>query len=120
MRKRMSLVCPVVCLTVMLGFDATALAGDINPPPGSIGSTMKTLVEVEPRVAVQSLPGSATALHVISEPGSYYLTGNITGVADNRGIEVASDVVSIDLNGFSLVGSGRHSQRLRFSKRITA
>ncbi|MCH9035557.1 MAG: hypothetical protein IID42_13820, partial [Planctomycetes bacterium] len=90
---------------MILGINAMALAGDINPPPGPIGPTMKTLVEVEPRVAVQSLPGSATALHVISEPGSYYLTGNITGVAGKHGIEVASDIISIDLNGFSLIGS---------------
>jgi parallel beta-helix repeat protein len=66
---------------------------------------MKTLVEVEPRVAVQSLPGNETALYVISDPGSYYLTGNITGVEGKHGIEVASDAVSIDLNGFSLIGS---------------
>ena len=104
MRKRMSLVCPVVSLTMLLGSNATALAGDINPPPGPVGPTMKTLVEVEPRTPVQSLPGSATALHVISEPGSYYLTGNITGVSGKNGIEVASDNISIDLNGFALVG----------------
>ena len=54
---------------------------------------------------MQSLPGNATALHVISEPGSYYLTGNITGVAGKHGIEVATDNVSIDLNGFALLGS---------------
>jgi Right handed beta helix region len=104
MRKRMSFVYPAFCLTVILGFNALAFAGDINPPPGPVGPTMKTLVEIEPRVAVQSLPGSATALHVISEPGSYYLTGNITGVAGKHGLAIAADDVTVDLNGFALVG----------------
>ena len=105
MRNRISLVRSTVCLSAILGFNSLALAGDINPPPGPIGPTMKTLTEVEPRVPVQSLPGSATAIHVISEPGSYYLTGNITGVTGKNGIEIAADNISIDLNGFSLLGS---------------
>ncbi len=102
MKKRRSFI---GCLAVMFGFSALSLAGDINPPPGPVGPTMKTLVEIEPRVAVQSLPSSEIALHVISEPGSYYLTGNIIGVSGKHGIEVASDSISIDLNGFSLIGS---------------
>lgn len=105
MRIPVKFACSVVCLFTILGFNSLALAGDINPPPGPIGPTMKTLTEVEPRVPVQSLPGSATALHVISESGSYYLTGNITGVTGKNGIEVAADNISIDLNGFSLVGA---------------
>lgn len=78
-----------------------ALDGSGNPRP-----TMKTLHQVEPRTAVQTLAVSAP--YTISHPGSYYLTGNIT-VDSGDAIIIASDDVSLDLNGFTirstLVGS---------------
>lgn len=78
-------------------------AGSLTPPdPPS--PTMKTLSEVEPAIAVQSLPGSVTAVHTITQPGSYYLTGNVTGVAGKHGIEVTTDSVMIDMRGYSLLG----------------
>ena len=79
-----------------------ALAGSLDPP-GPPAPTMKTLLEVEPRVPVEWLPGSATAMHVITSPGSYVLTGNLVGTGDIAAIEVASDNVTIDLNGFALI-----------------
>ena len=82
-----------------------ALAGSLDPP-GPPAPTMKTLLEVEPRIPVEWLPGSATAMHVITAPGSYVLTGNITGAGDVAAIEVASDNVTIDLNGFALLAEG--------------
>lgn len=94
---------PVVAAAV-LGVAMWASAGDLNPPPGPITPTMKTLTEVEPRTAVQSLPGSATATYVIDQPGSYYLTGNITGEVDKNGIAIMADDVTLDLSGFALVG----------------
>ncbi|MEZ6211737.1 MAG: hypothetical protein R3B46_10900 [Phycisphaerales bacterium] len=86
---------------------ATAvLAGDLNPPPGIVTPTMKSLSEVEPRTAISAdnTPGDADALFKITEPGSYYLKGNITGVIGKHGIEIASSGVTLDLNGFDLVG----------------
>ena len=81
-------------------------AGPLNPPSGAVSSTYKTLTEVEPRIAINSTntPGDADSLFKITQPGSYYLTGNITGVIGKHGIEIAASGVSIDLNGFSLVG----------------
>ncbi|MCU0231733.1 MAG: right-handed parallel beta-helix repeat-containing protein [Acidobacteria bacterium] len=79
-----------------------ALAGSLDPPAPP-GPTMKTLLELEPRIPVEWLPGSATAMHVITAPGSYVLTGNLVGAGDIAAIEVASDNVTIDLNGFALV-----------------
>jgi hypothetical protein len=39
-------------------------------------------------------------------PGSYYLTTNLTatGVAGQHGITISADHVTLDLNGFSLIG----------------
>ncbi len=81
-------------------------AGPLNPPAGPLGSTYKTLSDIEPRIAVQSLSGDSTALYVISQPGSYYLTGNITGTAGKGGIKVAASNVAIDLRGFLMDGAG--------------
>lgn len=78
-----------------------ALAGDLNPPAGAVSPTMKTLDEVEPRTPVESLPGAAFAMHVISEPGSYYLTGNIKS-SGMIPIFIAADDVSLDLMGFTI------------------
>jgi hypothetical protein len=81
-------------------------AGPINPPVGPIASTAKPLSEVEPRTAINAAntPGDATSLFKITQPGSYYLTGNITGVAGKHGIAIASSGVTLDLNGFDLIG----------------
>ncbi len=81
-----------------------ARAGDLYPPPGRVAPTVKTLDAVEPRIAVQSLPGDATSVHVISAPGSYYLTADIAGAPGMNGVRIASDRVTLDLMGFSLVG----------------
>jgi parallel beta-helix repeat protein len=65
---------------------------------------MKALDVVEPRTLVQSLSGSATALYVINSPGAYYLTGDVVGVNGKHGIEIVASGVTLDLNGFDLLG----------------
>lgn len=90
----------------LLAGSRTANAGPLTPPPGPITSTHKTLTQVEPRTPINSTntPGDATATFRITQPGSYYLTGNITGQAAKHGIMITASNVTIDLNGFSLVG----------------
>ena len=83
---------------------SAANAGTLNPPPGPVAPTGKTTDEIEPRKDVLSLPGDADSLHVINLPGSYYLTGNITGAPARNGIKILSGDVTLDLNGFELVG----------------
>ena len=67
-------------------------------PPGAPAPTMKTLDQVEPRKPISSVPIT------ISQPGSYYLTGNLLGVAGQHGITIDGPQVSIDLMGFELRG----------------
>lgn len=80
-------------------------AGPLNPPAGPVASTGKTLQQVEPRTAIDTLAGTALAVRKITQPGSYYLTGNLA-LAEGKtvGIEVEADGVTIDLNGFTLDG----------------
>jgi parallel beta-helix repeat protein len=81
------------------------VAGDLNPPVGPVGPTMKTLQQVEPRTDVQTLSGTPTATYFISAPGSYYLTNNILGEPGKHGIEIDSPNVTLDLRGFALIGA---------------
>ncbi len=97
---------------VTLGLVTAGLlyAGPLNPPAGPVTSTYKTLSDVEPRIAINATntPGDATCLFKITQPGSYYLTGNILGVAGKHGIKIAlcevGGPVSIDMRGHSLQG----------------
>ncbi len=87
----------------------TALAGPITPPVGPVTSTMKTLSEVEPRIAINATntPGDANSVYRISQPGSYYLAGNIAGIGGrNAVVFIAADGVTLDLRGFQIVGNG--------------
>jgi parallel beta-helix repeat protein len=75
-------------------------------PPGAPAPTMKTLDQVEPRIAINATntPGDSDSVFKITQPGSYYLTSNMTGVASKHGIEIAASNVTIDLNGFTVQG----------------
>ncbi|HEV2435379.1 MAG TPA: right-handed parallel beta-helix repeat-containing protein [Verrucomicrobiae bacterium] len=67
-------------------------------PPGPPAPTMKSLNQIEARTPVSLLP------YTITNPGSYYLTTNLTGVSGANGITIASGDVTLDLNGFRLLG----------------
>jgi hypothetical protein len=77
-------------------------------PPGVPAPTMKTLDQVEPRTPVDAThtPAAGSGEFAITNPGSYYLTTNILGVGGKNGIEVMTNHVTIDLNGFVLLGGG--------------
>lgn len=67
---------------------------------------MKSLDQVEPRTPVDSVntPGNSIYLFVISQPGSYYLTTNIVGVSGKSGIDINTNNVTLNLNGFTVQG----------------
>ena len=66
---------------------------------------MKTLQQVEPRGDVNLLPGDASAEHIISQPGSYFLSADIVASQVKDGILITSNDVSLDLRGFRLDGT---------------
>jgi len=67
-------------------------------PPGPPGLIFKTLQQVEPRTPISSLPVT------ITQPGSYYLTTNLAGIAGSHGITITGARVTLDLMGFELRG----------------
>lgn len=85
--RTLTAICAMCCA-------ASAVAGDLNPPPGPIQSTNRHIINQ------QTTPPPYT----ITEPGSYVLTSNLTGVAGEHGIIVAASDVAIDLNGFTVRG----------------
>jgi hypothetical protein len=56
---------------------------------------MKTLDQIEARTPISSAP------FTINQPGSYYLTTNLT-VSSGNAITIAANGVTLDLNGFTL------------------
>lgn len=84
-----------VAVWSMILVGAAAVAGPLNPPPGPVASTGKTLSQTEPRVLIDSVPIN------ISVPGSYYLGADLEG---SGGITITASNVTIDLAGFALRG----------------
>ena len=99
----------VACAFVLaagLLLDGDLRAGNLEPP-GPPGPTMKTIQQVEPRTPISSLP------FTIAAPGNYYLTSDLTGVAGQIGINITTSFVTLDLNGFSLIGVPGSSDGIR-------
>jgi len=58
------------------------------------------LMAQDPRTPISSLP------FTITTQGSYHLTANLTATGSGLGITISADNVTLDLNGFALVGGG--------------
>ena len=90
-----------LCLVLIcLGMEGTVFAQGPLTPPGAPAPTMKTLAQIEPRTPISSLP------YTITNSGSYYLTTNLTGT---NGILIQTSHVTLDLNGFSLMGANTNA-----------
>jgi len=92
----------LVALLAIAALAAVFAQGPLTPP-GAPAPTMKTLDQVEPRTPINDTytPGDANYHHIISQPGSYYLTANFSMTKSN-GIRVDVDGVTIDLKGFAI------------------
>lgn len=86
--------------------------GSVIPTTAPSVPIMKTLDQLdshittagEKRIDVATLPASGDGQFLISSPGSYYLTNNLTGVSGKSCIQIDADNVDLDLNGFALIG----------------
>ena len=94
----------VVCLAWPV--QTMGQGGDLAPP-SSPAKSMISLREIEPRTPlVEGADGVTVSLFgniTITKPGSYYLTGDL-GVAFGNGITIATNQVTVDLNGFTIRG----------------
>lgn len=91
-----------------LGASAPLFAQGTLTPPGAPAQTMKSLSQIDAHITQigDKRIAISAAGTVINTPGSYYLTANITAAAGGNGIQVAADNVTIDLNGFAIIGQG--------------
>jgi parallel beta-helix repeat protein len=88
-----------LALVLSWGFGHSVLGQGSLTPPGPPGLAFKTLDQLEPRTPISALP------FTIAQPGSYYLTTNLTGeVGVTNGITIQASGVALDLMGFELRG----------------
>ena len=114
---------------VVLCACAVAVGGDLNPPLGAVGPTMKTIQDAHPRTPINintaPAPADNSAVHAITAPGNYYLTGNINVPAGRSAIVVdlasdpGDDPIILDLNGFSILGEAGSIDGVRFTTVFT-
>jgi hypothetical protein len=87
----------------ILASSRQAQAGPLNPPPGPVAPSGPTLQEINSRIALPSgvaeprIPITPSASNIISQPGSYYLTGDRAA-----SLRITAPNVILDLNGFSV------------------
>jgi len=88
----------LACLTTINSELSCYAQGALTPPAGLPVPVMKTLDQVEARTPISSAP------YTITNPGSYYLTGNLT-VNTGNAININTNQVTLDLNGFTIVST---------------
>lgn len=89
-------------------------------PSGAPAPTMFTLeqlgdqlgdllarAEARKPLSAATTPGDASSTFIITAPGSYYLAGEVAVVSGGAGVTIAASNVTLDLNGFGIVGTGK-------------
>ena len=95
MKTKLKLAVVLLAVSTLNSQLSTAHAQGSLTPPGAPAPTMKTLDQLEPRTPISAAP------FTISQPGSYYLTGNLT-ITSGDAITIATNSVTLDLNGFTI------------------
>lgn len=95
----------LIAAIFLVAISSARAAGDLQPPPGAPGPTMKSLQEIydcfEKRTRIPTLPAT------INSDGAYYFDGDITVSGSGaNGITISAGVkkVVIDLGGRTLAG----------------
>lgn len=106
--RRFSLFIPVVLVVLVILLAVSSSGAGSLTPPGAPASTDKPIAETEPRIMLSAAttPGDGNSTFKITQAGSYYLGGNLTGTSGKAGIEIAASNVTVDLRGFALLGVG--------------
>lgn len=86
------------CMLASIGLVGIAEGGSLSPP-GAPAPTMRSLDEISPGVTINSVP------FTITQPGVYSLGRRCTCPDGFNAITVQANGVTIDLNGFDIVGS---------------
>src|SRR5215471_16184731 len=97
MKRQLKLAALLLLLYFVLHPSSLRAQGNLAPS-GPPGPTMKSLDQVEPRTPISSAP------FTIGQPGSYYLTTNVT-VNIGDAITIAASGVTLDLNGFTITST---------------
>jgi hypothetical protein len=87
----------VVSLLVIAAVAGIVRAGPLDPP----SAPAPTQPQVEPRSPIPPVGWNGTFPITISQPGSYFVTQNLSPATTN-GIVINSDDVTLDLNGFDI------------------
>ena len=85
-------------VAAILAADGAGSTLDADLVDGLQANELIDAAQDEVRTPISSLP------FTISQPGSYYLTGNLDGSAG--GIDITADDVTLDLMGFTIDGGG--------------
>ncbi len=80
-----------IIVALVLGLAVAARAQGPLTPPGAPAPGMKTLAQIEPRIAITSAPVT------LSVPGSYYFATNLMGT-----VTLATNDITVDMMGFSI------------------
>ena len=95
--KQFVQIAAIVLLSILNHQLSTCFAQGSLTPPGAPAPTMKSLDQIEARTPITN----TATLVTISQPGSYYLTHNLT-VSTGDGIDINTNDVTLDLNGFTI------------------
>lgn len=98
MKTKLTLLAIIALSTINHPISNALAQGSLTPPAGAPAPVMKSLNQIEPRTPISATP------FTINQPGSYYLTTNITGTGSAPGVTIATNDVTLDLNGFVVTG----------------